>query len=574
MRAANTAYGSAYSDEFIPIDPTANYKLEAYAKSGDTGGGNFNAANRQYLGVACYDIDALGIDPSMIMKFSGSTDTTLAVDLVNGATTVTLTDSTGWQNASGAGGYERQFTYYGYTNSKGYTYPNYTYSRYTSVSQGGASYSLGAWAAGGITGNVITLLTPWTGGTVPAGTAIRNNTSGGTFKYIAMSSEIVPNAWTNYKGFIGGIDTLGTNDNNKFPYGAAYVKLLFLINYHGAADNYIRYSNLTFAESKNTMSSSLSMYTNAKVLTNLLSTDSAVASYITGNLGIGITGSAYKFQSYTTTAGDAAGRFINAATTGTGYGVQAIIGGAATTGYGLYASATGATNNYSIYIAGAGAGANNYAIYSSTGDKSYFSGSMGLGITTPAAKLHVISTTEQYRVGYDGSNYYSTTVGSTGGVTFDAVGSGAGFAFSDPVNITSSLQVDSIVNDTGLASGTYTPTLTGVTNVASSTARQATYMRVGNTVTVSGQIDVTPTINNTRTTIGVSLPIASNFSTAYQAGGSGHTTGNITAGHGLAIYSDATNDRVEFDYYETHGALDTFTYQFMHLRLQHSRINL
>jgi hypothetical protein len=191
---------------------------------------------------------------------------------------------------------------------------------------------------------------------------------------------------------------------------------------------------------------------------------------------------------------------------------------------------------------------------------------VGIGMsaigTVPSAKLHVIETTEQVRVGYDTSNYYSTTVGSTGGVTFNAVGSGSSFTFSDSVNITSSLQCDSIVNDTGLAHGTYTPTLTGVTNVASSTARQATYMRVGNTVTVAGQIDVTPTANNARTTIGVSLPIASNFSTAYQAGGSGHTTANTTAGHGLAIYSDATNDRVEFDYYETHGALDTFTYQF------------
>lgn len=34
---------------------------------------------------------------------------------------------------------------------------------------------------------------------------------------------------------------------------------------------------------------------------------------------------------------------------------------------------------------------------------------------------------------YDGSNYYSATVGSTGGVTFDAVGSGASFTFSDNV---------------------------------------------------------------------------------------------------------------------------------------------
>lgn len=51
---------------------------------------------------------------------------------------------------------------------------------------------------------------------------------------------------------------------------------------------------------------------------------------------------------------------------------------------------------------------------------------------TVSARLHVRSTTEQVRVGYDSSNYYSTTVGISGGVTFDAVGTGASFVFSDP----------------------------------------------------------------------------------------------------------------------------------------------
>ena len=63
------------------------------------------------------------------------------------------------------------------------------------------------------------------------------------------------------------------------------------------------------------------------------------------------------------------------------------------------------------------------------------SGDVGIGTSTVSARLHTISTTEQLRVGYDASNYYSTTVGSTGAVTFDAVGSGARFIFSDRLNI-------------------------------------------------------------------------------------------------------------------------------------------
>lgn len=61
-------------------------------------------------------------------------------------------------------------------------------------------------------------------------------------------------------------------------------------------------------------------------------------------------------------------------------------------------------------------------------------GNVGIG-TSPSARLHVLSTTEQQRTGYDASNYYSATVGSTGGVTFDAVGSGSKFVYSDRLTV-------------------------------------------------------------------------------------------------------------------------------------------
>ncbi len=62
-------------------------------------------------------------------------------------------------------------------------------------------------------------------------------------------------------------------------------------------------------------------------------------------------------------------------------------------------------------------------------------GNVGIGVAAPTAKLHLTATTEQLRIGYNTSNYYSTTVGSTGGVVFDAVGAGASFTFNNPVNI-------------------------------------------------------------------------------------------------------------------------------------------
>lgn len=59
-------------------------------------------------------------------------------------------------------------------------------------------------------------------------------------------------------------------------------------------------------------------------------------------------------------------------------------------------------------------------------------GKVGIGVS-PTAFLDVLGTTEQVRIGYDVSNYYSTTVSSTGLVSYNAVGSGAGFRFLDQV---------------------------------------------------------------------------------------------------------------------------------------------
>jgi hypothetical protein len=116
--------------------------------------------------------------------------------------------------------------------------------------------------------------------------------------------------------------------------------------------------------------------------------------------------------------------------------------GVITAAYGIHINAptnTGSINAlYGIRIEGQTVGTisgASYGLYcAGTSDKNYIGGTLGIGITTPqSAKLHIISTTEQQRTGYDASNYYSTTVGSTGGVTFNAVGSGASFTFSDNV---------------------------------------------------------------------------------------------------------------------------------------------
>jgi hypothetical protein len=235
----------AKSDEHIPVNPDQYYRLAGWAKAGNADGSAFDSANRQYLGVVCCDADFNAIEPYHFMKAAGSTDTTLAVQLSPGATTVTLTDATGWHNGSTV--HERNFMWYPYTNLLGFTYPDYGYTRNMASNYVADWIANGVWAAGGISGNVITLRQAWTGPTLAAGTKVRNASSGSSFKYISAGNVVVPNAWTRYEGFIGTLSA--SNSANTFSPGTAYVRLVFLLNYPPTVStNIIRWSDLWFSE--------------------------------------------------------------------------------------------------------------------------------------------------------------------------------------------------------------------------------------------------------------------------------------------------------------------------------------
>ena len=60
-------------------------------------------------------------------------------------------------------------------------------------------------------------------------------------------------------------------------------------------------------------------------------------------------------------------------------------------------------------------------------------GNVGIGTTAPAAKLDVLSTTEQLRLSYDGSEYTTFTVDNAGGI---------GIAASNSVEITGTRHMD------------------------------------------------------------------------------------------------------------------------------------
>lgn len=112
-----------------------------------------------------------------------------------------------------------------------------------------------------------------------------------------------------------------------------------------------------------------------------------------------------------------------------------------------------------------------------------------------------------------------------------------------------------------LASGTYTPTLTNVTNVDSSISSVAQWMRVGSTVTVSGRVDIDPTVGgSTLTRIDLSLPVASNLGAATNLCGAGGTfqTPITTA----LITGDTVNDRASFQFYSNGTASIACAYTY------------
>lgn len=111
-------------------------------------------------------------------------------------------------------------------------------------------------------------------------------------------------------------------------------------------------------------------------------------------------------------------------------------------------------------------------------------------------------------------------------------------------------------------SGTYTPTLFNVTNVAASTAYACQYMRVGNVVNVSGKVDVDPTLT-AATVLGISLPIASTLSAAEKC--AGIASSNSIASEVAAIDADTVNNRAQMEWVTVSLANHSMFFDFQYL---------
>lgn len=124
--------------------------------------------------------------------------------------------------------------------------------------------------------------------------------------------------------------------------------------------------------------------------------------------------------------------------------------------------------------------------------------------------------------------------------------------------------VDFDSNPTGRITGnTYSPTLTNGSDVSSSTPSDLQYARIGPFVVVSGQVSVTTSSSiGNLFSLGISLPVASNFSSAGQLGGSGADASTQTTVRPVEFIADTTNDRALMRGRVTVGATP-FTYSFL-----------
>jgi hypothetical protein len=252
---------------------------------------------------------------------------------------------------------------------------------------------------------------------------------------------------------------------------------------------------------------------------------------------------------------------------------------------------------------------------------------ISIGTATVTAKLGVLSTSEQFRLQYDASNYFQSTTASTGSTTFNLVGTTPILTIADSLTLTAIAQneadtinwkplviagggqvkkmnwafagggmtnpltttgdiiysssgttparlgigsngqyltvVSGVPAWTSISStfsyGTYSPTVTEVTNGGGgSTVSTCQFMKVGTTVTVSGEITIDP-LTTGLTEVRITLPVASALTAATQVGGTGHSA---LTGSTWQIQADATNDAALFSSNVISSAGNTLNFSF------------
>jgi hypothetical protein len=210
------------SDELIPVDPSQKYRATFLAKSALGVGHN-------YAGFIPFDIDKNVIN-SYSRIASNFPVVELTQDLKVGDTIIHLSSLDGFQDTQGDNTHWHSILMWGYKNNYGYEYPAGTYSRH---------YFGYGWLNGAIdtVNKTITLSKPFDvtnpsdpQGIFRAGHKLSRTHSGSGYLYTMASNIAYPTEWTRYEGILDGVGDATGLGTGKFPYGTAFMKLMFLTN--------------------------------------------------------------------------------------------------------------------------------------------------------------------------------------------------------------------------------------------------------------------------------------------------------------------------------------------------------
>lgn len=219
-----------------------------------------------------------------------------------------------------------------------------------------------------------------------------------------------------------------------------------------------------------------------------------------------------------------------------------IHGGTGAVNYGVYGSSANGAKNYGIVgtSTGVGGGVNG------TGASIFALADLEVGadILMNGSTSGVVTIQTDAAAGTYNFNL-PTTAGSAGQVLTSQGGGTSAMTWTDATN-------------TGY--GFYTPTLTNTTNLASSTAYQLNWYRVGNQVTVFGKVLVDPTTIGA-TVLSMTLPITSGLTGADLDGGGTAASPTVT-GEAIAIITDAGGSSINFKWLATDISSHTLYFQF------------
>lgn len=183
-----------FGTQLIDFDASLTYNISFYARLHEE-----TASATGYFSINPRDVDDKLI-VSMCVPWYNKNEFYLAEDLKKGDTVVKFKDLTGW-NTSTTATYQRSLLFYGYTDSTGYTYPDFTYSQnyYNGVYADNSSVDL--------TNNTITLKTAWTGKEFSAGTAVSQTSNSSSYCYYGLAGALKVTDWKRYTGTMKADDT-------------------------------------------------------------------------------------------------------------------------------------------------------------------------------------------------------------------------------------------------------------------------------------------------------------------------------------------------------------------------------